>query len=67
MNKPWQILANVVLYGFLLWLLFDSTVREWDPWFAGVVAFVLLWAVIITLMPSLHAKGVSPGQYPYND
>jgi hypothetical protein len=62
-----QILANVVLYGFLLWLLYDSTLREWDPWFAFVVAFVLLLAVIISLIPAIHARGVSPGEYPYED
>jgi len=62
-----QILANVVLYGFLAWLLYDSTVVEWDPWFAFVVAFVLLLAGIISVMPSLHAAKVSPGTYPFDD
>jgi hypothetical protein len=66
-GKLWQVLGNVVLYGFLLWLLYDSTVKEWDPWFAAVVAFVLVLGVVITLVPGLHAKGVSPGQYPYDD
>jgi hypothetical protein len=67
MNKFWQIVANVALYGFLLWLLYGSTIKEWDPWFAFVVAFVIFIAIVIQLMPGLHAKGVSPGQYPYND
>jgi peptidoglycan/LPS O-acetylase OafA/YrhL len=67
MSKLWQILANFVLYGFLLWLLYDSTITEWDPWFAFVVAFVILVAVIMMLMPGLHARGVSPGEYPYDD
>ena len=67
MNKLWQILLNVALYGFLLYLLYESTILEWDPWFAFVVAFVLLVAIIIELTPSLHAKGVSPGEYPYDD
>lgn len=67
MKNFWQILSNVVLYGFLLWLLYDSTLREWDPWFAFVVAFVLLLAVIISLIPALHAPRVSPGDYPFDD
>lgn len=67
MKGFWQILANVLLYGFLIWLLYDSTIREWDPWFAFVVAFVLLLAVIISLIPALHAPGVSPGDYPFDD
>ena len=62
-----QILANVVLYGFLLWLLYDSTLREWDPWFAFVVAFVLVLAGIVSFIPSIHAPRVSPGEYPYED
>jgi ABC-type lipoprotein release transport system permease subunit len=67
MKRFWQIFANVVLYGFLLWLLYDSTLREWDPWFAFVVAFVLLLAVVISLIPSLQAPRVSPGEYPFDD
>lgn len=56
--------SNVILYAFLLWLLYDSTIHEWDPWFAFVVGFVLVLAVITSLIPSLRAKGVSPGHYP---
>jgi len=67
MRKVWQVLANVVLYGFLLWLLYGSTIKKWDPWFAFDVAFVIFIAVVIQLMPGLHASGVSPGQYPYDD
>jgi hypothetical protein len=66
-GKLGQVIGNVLLYGFLLWLLYDSTIREWDPWFAVVVAFVLVLAVVITAVPSLHAKSVSPGAYPYDD
>jgi len=66
-SKLWQIVANTVLYGFLLWLLYDSTLHEWDPWFAFVVAFVLVLAIVISLIPALHAPRVSPGQYPYDD
>lgn len=62
-----QVLCNVVLYAFLLWLLYDSTIAEWDPWFAFVVAFVLVVAVVVTLMPGLHAPRTSPGTYPYDD
>jgi hypothetical protein len=67
MSKLWQVVVNVVLYGFLVYLLIESTLLEWDPWFAFVVAFVLLLAVIISLIPSLHAPRVSPGTYPYDD
>jgi ABC-type lipoprotein release transport system permease subunit len=48
-------------------LLYDSTIREWDPWFAFVVGFVLVLAVAVSLIPSLRAPSVSPGTYPYDD
>jgi len=67
MNKLLQIMANAALYGYLLWLLYGSTIEEWDPWFAFVVAFVMLVAVVIMLMPGLHARRVSPGEYPYDN
>ncbi len=67
MNKLVQYGTNAVLYGFLLWLLYDSTLKEWDPWFAFVVAFVLLLAVVITAIPAIHAARVSPGAYPFDD
>lgn len=67
MNKFWQIAVNLVLYLFLLWLLYDSTLREWDPWFAFVVAFVLVLAAVISLVPGLRAPSVSPGSFPYDD
>lgn len=66
MAKLWSITANVLLYGFLLWLLYDSTVVAWDPWLAVVVGFVLIVAVVISLVPGLHAARVSPGCYPYD-
>jgi len=67
MAKFIQIACNVVLYGFLVWLLYDSTLREWDPWFASVVAFLLVLSVVISLVPALHAQTVSPGEYPFDD
>lgn len=67
MKKIMSIVVNIILYAFLLWLLYDSTIKEWDPWFAFVVGFVLLIAIITSLIPSLHASSVSPGQYPYDD
>jgi len=67
MKKIGPVLVNIILYFFLLWLLYDSTIKEWDPWFAFVVGFVLLVAMITSLIPSLHAAAVSPGQYPYED
>ncbi len=65
MNKFFQFVVNVVLYGFLAWLLYDSMVNDWDPWFGFVVAFVIFVAVVVQLTPALHAKGLSPGEYPY--
>ena len=59
--------SNIVLYAFLVWLLYDTTIHEWDPWFAFVVGFVLVLAVGVSLIPSLHAKGVSPGHYPEDE
>lgn len=67
MNKIWQLVINIGLYGFLLWLLYDSLIVEWDPWFAFVVAFVLMLAVVISCIPSLRASTVSPGDYPFDD
>jgi hypothetical protein len=66
-GKTGQIIANILLYGFLVWLLYDSTIREWDPWFAVTVGFVLVLAVVISLVPALHAQAVAPGEYPYED
>jgi hypothetical protein len=48
-------------------LLYDSTYREWDPWFAVVVAFVLVLSIVVTLVPGLHARTISPGEYPYDE
>jgi hypothetical protein len=67
MRKLLQISGNFVLYAFLVWLLYDSTLGKWDPWFASVVAFVLVLSIVITLLPSLRAKALSPGAYPYDD
>jgi hypothetical protein len=61
-----QILLNVVFYAFLAWLFYDATVVEHDPWFAFVVGFVILVAIIVQLMPSLHTSKVSPGEFPYD-
>jgi ABC-type lipoprotein release transport system permease subunit len=62
-----RIIENLVLYGLLLYFLYESTIKEWDPWNAFVVVFVLFVAVVTTLMPSLHASKISPGEYPYDD
>ena len=62
-----SIVGNILLYLFLLWLLYDSTIREWDPWFAFVVGFVLVLSIVVSVIPALHARSVSPGQYPYDD
>ncbi len=62
-----QILANIILYGFLAWQIYGCTIAEWDPWMLFVNGFVVLVAVLLTLTPSLHAEHVSPGTYPYDD
>ncbi|MEN6440469.1 MAG: hypothetical protein ABFD97_17990 [Syntrophobacter sp.] len=62
-----QILANIVLYGFLAWQLYECTIVQWDPWMLFVVGFVIGCAVLLTLTPSLHAASTSPGSYPYDD
>lgn len=62
-----QIFANIILYGFLAWQLYDCTMVKWDPWQFFVVGFVVVLAIILTLMPGLHAPSTSPGSYPYDD
>jgi hypothetical protein len=64
MRKPAQVLANLVLYGVLIYYAIDSTIIEFDPWFAFVVWFLLIVAVVIAIVPGLRAKSVSPGEYP---
>lgn len=60
-----QILINLIFYAFLAWLLYDAIIVEHDGWFAFVVGFVVVVAIICQLMPNLHASKVSPGEYPY--
>ena len=67
MGKFGQIVGNLLLYAFMLYLLYGSTIHEWDPWFASIVAFLLVLSVVISLVPGLHAKATSPGEYPYDD
>jgi ABC-type lipoprotein release transport system permease subunit len=67
MKRIVSIGSNIILYAFLVWLLYDSTIKEWDPWFAFVVGFVLVLAVAVSLIPSLRAKTVSPGHYPEDE
>jgi len=64
MNKLAQFLANLVLYGVLIYYAVDSTFVEFDPWFAFVVWFLLIVAVVVATVPGLRAKSVSPGEYP---
>ncbi len=61
-----QILLNVILYGFLAYWLYESLVAK-DYWYAFVVSFVVIVAVVVTLLPAYHASKVSPGEYPYED
>ncbi|MEW5765208.1 MAG: hypothetical protein ACOYXN_01775 [Acidobacteriota bacterium] len=67
MMKLGQILGNLLLYGILIYFAVDSLFLEPDPWFAFVVVFLLVVACVVTLIPGLHARGVSPGEYPYED
>ena len=66
MKKAIQVLANLALYGVLLYFAAESTFIEPDPWFAFVVWFLLAVALLVTLIPGLHAGKVSPGEYPYD-
>ncbi len=66
MGKLGQLLGNLILYGFMVWLLYDS-IKEKDPWFGVIVAFLLVLSMVITLVPGLHAQATSPGEYPYDD
>lgn len=67
MNKLIQIIVNVALYAFLLFLTYEYTIKEWDPWNAFVVIFVLVISLVIWFIPRTHADGVHPGEYPYDD
>ncbi len=60
-----QLAINLIFYAFLAWLLYDGIFVEHDWWFVFVVGFVVLVAIIVQLMPGLHASKVSPGEYPY--
>lgn len=64
MGKLGQIIANLVLCGFLLFIVYNAIFLEHDPWFAFCVGFVIFVAILVQLMPALHAKGPSPGRYP---
>jgi hypothetical protein len=67
MTRLWQVLANVALYGVLIYYAVDATWLEPDPWFAFVVWFLLFVSAVVSVIPSLRAKGLSPGEYPYED
>jgi len=61
------ILINVILYGFMAFLVYESLIVEHDYFFAFVVLFVMGVALITKLMPSLHVDKCSPGEYPFED
>jgi hypothetical protein len=67
MNAFWQILANVTLYSLLLALFYHYAFTDPDPWLAVLVAFVVLVALVVQFLPGLHAHGVSPGKYPFDE
>jgi len=62
-----QILANLVLYGFLLFMVYDSIFIEPDYWMTFTVVFLIGVAVATTMIKGLHAAKPSPGEYPYDD
>lgn len=62
-----NIIANIILYGIFGYFLYESTIKEWDPWNAFTVVFVIAVAVGTSLMPSLHVPKTSPGEYNYDD
>jgi hypothetical protein len=62
-----QRLVNVLLYGLLVFYAVQSTWVERDYWFAFVVWLVIAVALVVALVPGLHAPRVSPGEYPYED
>jgi hypothetical protein len=66
MDKIISIVGNIVLYGFLLWQLSECIVNQ-DWWFTYTVGFAVVLAVVISVIPKLHAPGVTPGEYPYED
>jgi len=61
-----QILLNVIFYAFLAFLMYDATLVEHDPWFAFVVGFVIVVAIVCQLTPSLHASKLTPGEFPHD-
>ena len=67
MKKLAQILANLALYSVLIYFAVDSTFIDFDPWFAFVVWFLLIVAVVVSTVPGLRAKSVSPGEYPSDE
>lgn len=62
-----QVVANIVLYGFLLWQAYESLFVATDYWFAFVVLFVLLVAAVTSLIPGIRAPRTAPGAYPFED
>jgi hypothetical protein len=67
MKRFWQIVGNLVLYAALIYYAIESTFIEADYYSAFVVWFLLLVALIITVVPGVRARSVSPGEYPYDD
>jgi hypothetical protein len=62
-----QILINVILYGFLAYLIYESVYVAQDYFMTFCVCFVIVVALITKFMPSLHVEKCSPGEYPYDD
>lgn len=62
-----QILINVILYGFLAFLIYESIYVAQDYFMTFCVAFVIAVALITKFMPSLHAEKCTPGEYPFDD
>jgi hypothetical protein len=62
-----QILINVILYGVMAFLVYDSIYIAQDYFMTFCVLFVIFVALITKFMPSLHVEKCSPGEYPFDD
>jgi len=62
-----QMMINMVLYGFLAFMIYESVFIAEDYFMTFCVVFVIVVAVITKLMPSLHVDKCYPGEYPFDD
>jgi hypothetical protein len=48
MTRPVRIVGNVVLYGILLWVLVDATLRDRPAWLVVLLGAALAAALALT-------------------